>query len=580
MTTVVLMFHVDGFTQGTWTPIATSSPHTNGGGMLLLSDGSVLCKSFGGGGDGIGNIYDKLTPDQNGSYVNGTWSSIAPMKKTRLYYSSQVLKDGRVYVCGGEYGTGDSLGETYDPLTNVWTMAPIIGTRISDANSEIFEDGKIMQAYVSGNLKGTKIYDPATNLYSEGPSCLGIHNESTWLKMAGGSWLMVDRGTRNSERFIPSLNKWVADATLPADLYDACGFEFGTALLLPDGRSYWVGATGKTAIYTPSGNNNPGSWAAAADLPHNQGQPDAAGALMVDGKILLATSPKPSGCNVFQTPTSYYVYDYIANSYTRITSPDGDSTDPVPCYYSGMLCLPNGQILYSLQYSNQYYVFTPGGSQLNRRRPKIQSLQKITNKKYMLTGTGFNGNSEGAVYGDDWQMNTNYPIVSLVDAAGHVYYARTYNWNSTGVMRGKLPDTVYFTPPKNATHGAYTLYVSANGIRSDPFLVDASPGPVAELTVANSSGMRSVPDIISNSMKVYPNPVKDQAIIEFSLMNTTQVHLSLFDVNGKEVRSLFDGRLSYGDHSMQLNVSGLNAGIYVVRLITENGIQNLKLVRQ
>ena len=39
MTTVVLMFHVDGFTQGTWTPIATSSPHTNGGGMLLLSDG-------------------------------------------------------------------------------------------------------------------------------------------------------------------------------------------------------------------------------------------------------------------------------------------------------------------------------------------------------------------------------------------------------------------------------------------------------------------------------------------------------------------------------------------------------------
>ena len=63
-------------------------------------------------------------------------------------------------------------------------------------------------------------------------------------------------------------------------------------------------------------------------------------------------------------------------------------------------------------------------------------------------------------------------------------------------------------------------------------------------------------------------------------MNTTQVHLRLFDVNAKEVRSLFDGRLSYGDHSMQLNVSGLNAGIYVVRLITENGIQNLKLVRQ
>ena len=95
---MVLAFNANTYAQGTWTPIASLAPNSNLGGMLLLSDGTVLCKSDGGGGDGIGNIYNRLTPDKNGSYVNGTWSSIAPMNKTRLYYSSQVLKDGRVYV--------------------------------------------------------------------------------------------------------------------------------------------------------------------------------------------------------------------------------------------------------------------------------------------------------------------------------------------------------------------------------------------------------------------------------------------------------------------------------------------------
>ena len=124
--------------QGTWTKIAAKAPDKNGGGMLVLSDGTVLAKSFSGGTDGYGNLYDKLTPDIHGSYINGTWSTISKMISTRLYYSSQILKDGRVYVAGGEYGSGNAKGETYDPLTDVWTACPNQGKSISDANSEIY----------------------------------------------------------------------------------------------------------------------------------------------------------------------------------------------------------------------------------------------------------------------------------------------------------------------------------------------------------------------------------------------------------------------------------------------------------
>src|ERR1043165_3736565 len=82
LTTVLVIFcslTASVLAQGTWSQISAGAPHSNGGGMILMPDGTVLCKSFGGGTDGYGNIYDRLTPASNGSYASGTWSSIAPM---------------------------------------------------------------------------------------------------------------------------------------------------------------------------------------------------------------------------------------------------------------------------------------------------------------------------------------------------------------------------------------------------------------------------------------------------------------------------------------------------------------------
>jgi len=62
-------------------------------------------------------------------------------------------------------------------------------------------------------------------------------------------------------------------------------------------------------------------------------------------------------------------------------------------------------------------------------------------------GTLLNGISEGAAYGDDWQMNSNYPIVRLTDAAGNVYYARTFTGAAPASMTGTTPETTEFRLP-------------------------------------------------------------------------------------------------------------------------------------
>ena len=62
---------------GTWTAVTNHSPNQNMGVMVLMTDGTVLCHNATGSNYGTG--WDKLTPSASGSYVNGTWTTVASM---------------------------------------------------------------------------------------------------------------------------------------------------------------------------------------------------------------------------------------------------------------------------------------------------------------------------------------------------------------------------------------------------------------------------------------------------------------------------------------------------------------------
>src|SRR5262249_10335493 len=109
--------------SGTWTPLVNPAPGAIGT-MMLLSDGTVMAQ--GGGGDDLPptNVWYRLTPSISGSYAKGTWSSMASISVPRLFYGSNILPDGRVFVLGGEDTTPSSArntGEIYNPVTNSWS---------------------------------------------------------------------------------------------------------------------------------------------------------------------------------------------------------------------------------------------------------------------------------------------------------------------------------------------------------------------------------------------------------------------------------------------------------------------------
>jgi hypothetical protein len=444
---------------GTWIPLANTPPEYISL-MLQLSDGTVMCQGF------QDTNWFLLTPDNNGSYVNGTWTTLAAMSDSRLYFSSQVLRDGRVLVAGGEYGsvTNTLSAEYYQPTNNTWTLTQPSPVVFSDSASEMLPNGDVIVAPVEGGGGlDTIIYSAVSNSWSFGPQLLVAQNEASWVKLPDDSILTIDNFTTTSERYIPSLNQWIADSTAPVNLYNTKG-ELGAAFLLPNGKVFFIGATNQTLIYTPTGTTNAGAWTLGPRIPNNLGANDAPAAMMANGKILCAL-----GDDVNQVaPTYFYEYDYVANAFTLVASPTGGTNYNQPTYPETMLDLPDGTVLFA-GFSPQPYIYQPDGSPLAAGKPVIKSVTANGDGSYHVTGTLFDGISEGAAFGDDWQMSTCRPLAHITNSAGNVLYCRTYNWSSTGVMTGTNILTTEMTLPAGMTNGTYPLFITANGITSDAF---------------------------------------------------------------------------------------------------------------
>ena len=456
---------------GTWTRVVAPPPDGMNS-CILLSDGSVLGMNQSG-------ACVKLTPNDRGSYVNGTWSTLAPMHDSRIYFSSQLLTNGNLWVAGGEDGSGGSGAELYSSLNNVWTVIPPPPAGypdFSDSISEILPDGNpfVTPVFLS---TGCLIYNVSSNLWQTAASADSSQDESDWVKLPSDNIVTIDAFSQNSEHYIPSLNEWAADGEVPVTLFDPTNNELGSGHLLPNGSVFYLGSTTNTAIYTPGAAvTSAGSWVAGRGIPNGQGAPDAPAAMMVNGRILCCLGP----WGTLLDPCSFYEYDYISDTFTRVSAPGGGSALPgMAPFKTSMLDLPDGTVLFiDGQNGSTLYIYTPDGTPLAAGQPVIDSVSQNPDGSYHLTGTGLNGISEGAAYGDDEQMSGNYPLVRLTNTiSGNVYYARTYNWNSTSVQTGSRVLTTEFSLPQNLPAGSYSLVVTAVGNPSEPQTFTYAPPP-------------------------------------------------------------------------------------------------------
>jgi hypothetical protein len=466
--------------SGTWTDLGGTLPFKEGPETaLLLTDGTVLVHDV-----CYGQWY-KLTPDTKGKYETGTWSTPAAMPSGYgpLYFAAQVLPDGRVLMNGGEYngptgncsGVETTKGALYDPVADSWTSvsAPSGWATIGDADSVILPSGSYMLANCCSSQEAiASISGTSVTWSTTGTSKADSNSEEGWTQLPGGDLLTVDANTHLSstnqvELYNPSTGIWGISGTTAQELVDPSSHELGPAVLRPDGNLIYFGAEPHNDIY----NVNNGTWTAGPSFDiSGYDCEDAPAALLVSGNVVVQASP-----GTFQTPSHFWEFRLSTKTgAAKLVQVNDPTTAPnISSYYGRFLELPTGQVLWTnsgeFTGTNEVATYTPVGHPKVSWLPVVSSVSprlRVGSKGNAISGTNFNGFSQGATYGDDAQMSTNYPLVRLTNnSTGDVCYARSYNFSTMGVWTTGTTNAV-FDIPKNCETGASTLQVVVNGLAS------------------------------------------------------------------------------------------------------------------
>ena len=455
----------------TWTPLH-NQPSFAANTAMLLTDGTVMAQNT--------NASDwwQLTPDNSGNYVNGTWKKVAalPPNYAPLYHSAAVLADGRLSIEGGEYnGTNTPVwtnqGAIYDPKTDNWTMVqPPTGWRnIGDAESIVFSDGTYMQADALSTQQA--VFNPLTLTWTSvnATGKADGFDEEGWLLLPNGNLLTVDasNGT-NSEIYNPTTKTWTSAGSTVVRLSDPISAELGPMVLRPDGTVFATGCATTGVAHTAIYDTKTGKWKAGPSFPKVQGRfvgiGDGPGALLPSGNVLLMASP-----GVFGNGVVFFEW----NGKALVKAPNIPGAANEPSYVGDMLVLPTGQVMLTQQ-SNDVEIYTAKGGPNPAWAPAITSAPTTVTRgsSYTISGTQFNGLSQGAMYGDDTQAASNYPLVRITNkATGHVFYGKTHNHSSMGVATGSTVVSTRLDVPSAMETGAGSLVVVANGIASAPVSV-------------------------------------------------------------------------------------------------------------
>jgi len=126
------------------------------------------------------------------------------------------------------------------------------------------------------------------------------------------------------------------------------------------------------------------------------------------------------------------------------------------------------------------------------------------------------------------------------------FYSRTYNWYAPGIHNPLLTITYVTQPWPHDT--------------------------IKTVTYCNALQKLAAPELqtIAASLQLFPNPVKEELNIKFTVLENEQVRISVLDIVGKEIGIVTDEIYEKGDHLVSWQTNQLPKGVYLIRFNAAN----------
>jgi hypothetical protein len=396
-----------------------------------------------------------------------------------------VLLDGRhVVIEGGEYNQGTAVWTTLGAVGTIppfgditWTLnSPPAGWgTIGDAESIILAGKQYMQSNCC--TAQNAIYAGPNSWTATGSVIQGSNDESGFTLLTTDKVLTVDAKNSSCGNTVnggaelytvtnttTGVGSWACTGQTPIHLYNPADEELGAAVLMYNNKVFQSGGNVvATAIY----NVATGTWTAGPTPPNSLDQADGPSALEPNGKVLADYSP-----GLFQTGCQFMEYDPTSSSlnFTANNSgcPSGSS------FYGHLMILPTGQIMFTDFGNSPVSVYNPAAGVVAAARPTIYPgslVYAIGSVNNVLLGKQLNGLTQNNAYGDDYQGETNFPLVRFTSTqTGNVYYAFTHDDSTHSIAPGTVMTTM-FDIPAGIPAGFYQMNSVANGIASNTVVV-------------------------------------------------------------------------------------------------------------
>jgi hypothetical protein len=181
---------------------------------------------------------------------------------------------------------------------------------------------------------------------------------------------------------------------------------------------------------------------------------------------------------------------------------------------------------------------------LSKRIRIVEPKPVDPNKTSIINPTTFNGNDGVLVFS---------PL------GGTAPY--TFLWNDGSTLSGRF----------NLSAGRYTITVTdANGCSKTVAnkLYNPQQPKIGNLTAAQLG---------NTTMVLYPNPAKDNITIEWNALSDDEVTIEMIDMTGKVVLSEKKS-ISMGDATETINIANYPKGLYMVKVVSADSINEFKLV--
>jgi len=360
-------------------------------------------------------------------YLANTWSSAGAMAHAHSIHGAILLNNGKVLVVGGGSASGTSFTNTcelYDPATGSWSPAASMASNRGGVRAVHLKDDRV--AVFGGQddfsyLSTVEIYTPATN---------------TWTTAAPMSLPRIDP---------------IAVPLLNGKVLVAGGF---------DGSSRLAAAE----LYDPATN----SWSQAASM--HSGRYSATGNLLRDGRVLVI-----GGNNSSDTTNNAEIYDPAANTWTLLNDAGSIAADECSAVQlvDGKVATFGGTNNPGV-YLNRTGLYDLAADIPDSRRPQVYSLamqQAGAGVKVVVTGKGFQGDSEASSGTFSSQSASNFPLLLLQRVDNdQLYYApadTSSQWSDTAFTSAALT---------NMPKGYYRASIIVNGIPSAAKMVKLEAG--------------------------------------------------------------------------------------------------------